>query len=33
MGKIEKYNKEIFENVATTKLELNEIIHGVLENL
>jgi hypothetical protein len=33
MSNIEKYNKEIFENVATAELELNEIIHGVLENL
>jgi ribosome-associated translation inhibitor RaiA len=33
MDKIEKENKEIFENVAAAKRELNEIIHRILENL
>jgi hypothetical protein len=33
MNKIVTENKEIFENAATAKRELNEIIHGILENL
>jgi hypothetical protein len=33
MNKIVTENKEIFENAATAKRELNEIIHGILANL
>jgi gas vesicle protein len=33
VNKIEKDNKEIFESAANAKRELNEIIHGILENL
>jgi|YNPMSStandDraft_2_1061718.scaffolds.fasta_scaffold18801_2 hypothetical protein len=31
--KIEKDNKEIFENAVNAKQELNKIIYGILENL
>jgi gas vesicle protein len=33
MDKIDKDNKEIFENAVTAKRELNKIIHGILEKL